>query len=155
VDDQLSPDVTAPGKPAVRNRKMLLALVIVVGLILAGLILPSPFGPPATLHVWGKDFDSTGQPACEDLDPSCLGHLFAPIGPSPATPMAAEAMRQDAEQMGLTPVVLHLQPGILGWMFGATDAEAKPSQRTEPVFLQVGPDAFIPYLWARCCMPDW
>ena len=146
----------AQPKAAVHRRRSRLALVVVVGLIVVvGLVvLPGPFGPPATLHVWGKDFNSTGHPTCEDLDSACLEGLFAPVGPSPATPMTAQAMQQDAAQWGETPVVVHQQPGILGWLLGMTDAGPKPSERTD-IYLQVGPDAFIRYVWAHCCMPDW
>jgi hypothetical protein len=159
MNKEPSSGVTAPSKAKVHKGWWLLALVLVVGLIVKPspfVVLPSPFGPPATLHVWGKDFNSTGDPYCDVTSgPLCFDYLFAPVGPSPAPPITAQAMQQDAAHVGMTPVVLHLQPGILGWLFGMTDAGPKPSQHTEPIYLQVGPDAFIAYLWARCCMPDW
>ena len=154
MNDQPSPELIHMHKPASKKRR-LLPVLVVVGLIVGLIFLPSPIGPPATLHVWDKDFNSTGQATCwVDGDPNCFGSELAPIGPSPATPVTAQAMQQ-ATQSGQTPYVLHLKPGILGWLFGMTDAGPKPSQRTEPIYLQVGPDAFIPYVWAHCCMPDW
>lgn len=128
--------------------------MIVVGLVGAVSVLaPSPYGTPPTLHIWGKEFNSTGLPSCDGLDgPLCFSDLLATDGPPIAQPMTEQEMVQDS--LPDAPVVLHLQPGILGWLFGVTDAGPKPS-RNVPVYLQVGPNAFVRYLWAHCCMPDW
>jgi hypothetical protein len=152
------PFAEAPIQRSAANRRRTgaVALVVVLGVILGLLVVPSPYGPPATLHVWGKEFNSTGLPACDVLSgPLCFDDVFASVGPSPAAPITAQAMQQEMAERGMSPVVLHLRPGVLGWLFGMTDAGPKPSQHTEPIYLQVGPDAFIPYMWARCCMPDW
>jgi hypothetical protein len=154
MNDQPSPEMTAPRKPAAHKRRRLLAVVIVAGLIGAVLIVaPSPFGPPRTLHLWGKEFNSSGVPSCDGRnDQPCYNDLLGPMGPPPATPMTEQAMRHDASP--LSPVVVHLQPGALGWLLGMTDVGPKPAE-WRPIYIQVAPDAYIRYEWAHCCMPDW
>jgi hypothetical protein len=68
--------------------------------------------------------------------------------------MTLQAMRGAENLYGHLPVMVHELPGVLGWWFGLADAGPKPPE-VVAVYLQVGPDAFIPYVWAHCCMPDW
>jgi hypothetical protein len=119
-----------------------LAVVLIGGGLLA---CPNPGGLPTTLHIWGKDFNSTGQ-VCEDDILDCIGYPDPPVA-SPMTMQAVQAAETD-------PYVVHLLPGVPGWLFGDTDAGSKPAQWVD-VYLQVGSDAYVPYLWAHCCMPDW
>ncbi len=108
-------------------------------------LVPDPFGPPSTLHLWGKEFNSTGEGCHEEF---CFG------GPPPASPVTREAMLAAESESGSTPYVVHELPGVLGWFLGLTDAGPKPPRPTD-VDLQVGSDSFIRYMWAHCCMPDW
>lgn len=120
-------------------------VAITVGVVASLLLVVSP-GIPSTLHVWGHDWNSTGE-ACGPDSFDCLGWF----GPPPAQPVSlASALGTE----GSTPVVLHSLPGLLGW-YGLTDAGPKPAEQPKHVYLQVGSDAFVPYVWAHCCMPDW
>ena len=128
-------------------------IAVVIGIATASAILvagfffaPDPFWPPTMLHVWGHDYNSTGQPCIEI---PCFGD------PPPATPVTLQAARDlESQRSEMPPVVLHILPGFPGWL-GLTDAGPKPSTAVWDVYLQVGPDAYVPYKWAMCCMPDW
>lgn len=142
-----------PKRPRLtRRRKWLAALAVAIAVVLVGgglLAYPNPGGPPTTLHIWGKDFNSTGQ-VCEYGILDCIGYPDPPA----ASPMTMQAVQAAETDPARPPYVVHLLPGVAGWLLGITDAGNRPAQRVD-VYLQVGSDAYIPYVWAHCCMPAW
>lgn len=124
------------------------ALVLLAAILLAW---PNPLGPPTTLHVWGHDFNSAGE-NCEG-DPPFIDLCDAP---PPAAPVTKAEMNAKARDEGLDAIVLHEQPGVLGWYFGLTDGGTKPTKAEWTVYLQVGSDAYIPYRFASFDYPhEW
>jgi hypothetical protein len=137
-----SQNATLPHPRSRRPAKRLIAIAIAIPLILVGvLMLPDPFGPPTSLHMWGHDYTSTGE-FC--MVGPCFGD------PPPAAPITMQAAREASA----VPVVVHSLVGVLGW-FGLTDAGPKPAIAVWRVYLQVGPDAYIPYKWVTCCEAQW
>ena len=81
VNERANSDGTfaLPRKTNRKRRRFVLALA--VALVVACLMAwPSPIGPPATLHLWGHDFNSTGA-ACEGDILDCLFWAPPPAAP--------------------------------------------------------------------------
>ncbi|MGZ6268116.1 MAG: hypothetical protein ACXWNR_06095 [Candidatus Limnocylindrales bacterium] len=113
-----------------------LALVAIAGV----LFWLNPWQPPRMLHVWGHDYTSTGE-VCMTI-------------PCEEPPAAAPVTMEEALKDSLPVVVVHGAFGPLSW-FGLTDAGSKPSNPVWRVYLQVGPDFYVPYKWTTCCEPQW
>jgi hypothetical protein len=144
--------VVATRRWTIRLAQVVLVLVVVAGASYLK-IGPSPVGPPATLHLWGKDYNSTGKPCWDDFE--CFPYTFAPFGPPPAEPITADEITAEwmvrAAGWGTqTPYVLHqqlgLRAGCSGLRMPAPNQPSRPPSSTSrsgpmPIYATNGPTA--------------
>lgn len=135
-----------PGQSHLRRH-----LRTVAGIVLAALVVSltlvwvsdAAHLAPHELDLWGHQFtaDGNGLVFETNQDP-----------PWPNEPISfAEVLRRDPH-----PVIVHQTSGP--FLVGLTVVPMpKPSSvpKARAIYLQVGPDAYIPYYWAVCCQPTW
>jgi hypothetical protein len=127
-----------------RHRKVKVAAAIVAVLLPLAMLWVSNRAllAPRTLDLWGHEFNADG---------NGLVYLTNQDPPWPNEPISyRDVLSRDPQ-----PIVVHQTSGPL--LIGLRIVPLpKPSTAPRAIYLQVGPDAYIPYHWADCgCEPAW
>ncbi len=128
-------------QPVTRRRALVATMAVLLVALALCWIWSRALLAPRELVLWGHMFNADGDKQHE---------LRGQDPPWPNEPISfREVLERDPE-----PVIVQQTSGP--FLIGLEVVPMpKPSQAHQAIFLQVGPDAYVPYFWANnCCEPE-